>query len=270
MTEIFFHFEFNNVDKHLKVAVSAVKKSGEMLAREYGKFDRGTVILKARHEIVTKCDLLSEEMIVNEIRRNFPSSGIISEEKGEIKSYDRYTWILDPIDGTTNFSMHNPIWCISLALAEAGEIILGVIYAPVLDEMYIGTKNRAAELNGKKITVSRLKEGKVINTYGSSREIKDIKRAIAYYRKQKLAVFDCRQFGSAALELAYLACGRIESFVSFGTHDWDVAAGTLIAREAGAKITDFSGRPWRLGYPDIAASNGLVHQQILKVINSGK
>jgi myo-inositol-1(or 4)-monophosphatase len=255
------------MDKYLKIALNAVKKSGAMLAKEYGNFNRHDIRLKSHHEIVTRFDLLSEEVIINELRRNFPAHGIVSEEKGEIKGYGGLTWYIDPIDGTTNFAMHNPLWCVSLALAEAGELVLGIIYAPIMDELFVAVKNGGAELNGQKIKVSNIKEGKVLNTYCHGKKLAHIKKAIAYYRKQKLAEFDCRQLGSAALELAYVACGRVESFLAPGANDWDVAAGVVIVREAGGKVTDFANRPWQLGRGDIAASNGLVHGQILKAVN---
>ena len=263
-----------------KVAIAAVKKSGKMLIREYQNFDRGTIKLKPHHEILTRNDLLSEEIIIKEINNNFPNHKILSEEMGKAGHDSEYLWIIDPIDGTTNFSMHNPLWSISLAVAKANkdtkcpighlvsmDIILGVIYAPVLDELYVAELGKGASLNGKKIQVSNIKTGKVLNTFCHGRETAHVKRAIAYYRKQKLAELDCRQMGSAAIELAYVACGRVESFVAPGAHDWDVAAGVLLVQEAGGMVTDFAGQDWELGSGDIAASNGKVHREILRVIN---
>ncbi|MCK4553998.1 inositol monophosphatase [Candidatus Parcubacteria bacterium] len=263
-----------------KVATAAVKKFGKILIREYQNFDRATIKLKSHHEILTRNDLLSEEIIIKEINNNFPNHKILSEEMGEVGCDSEYLWIIDPIDGTTNFSMHNPLWSISLAVAKANidtkcpighlvsmDIILGVIYAPVLDELYIAELGKGASLNGKKIHVSNIKKGKVLNTFCHGTKPRDIKKALAYYRRQKLAELDCRQMGSAAIELAYVACGRVESFVAPGSNDWDVAAGVLLVQEAGGMVTDFSGRDWRLGVGDIAASNGKVHRDILRMIN---
>ncbi len=249
-----------------KVALNAAKQAGEMLKREYEKFDRKQVMLKSHHEILTKCDLMSQEIIIREIKKNFPAHGIVSEEKASEKNYSEYCWQIDPIDGTTNFSMHNPLWTISIALAKNDELIFGLIYAPMLGEIYIAQAGRGAELNGQKIFVSKISQGKILNTFCHGRKNADIKRALAYWRKQKLNELDCRQMGSAALELAYVASGRVESFVAPGTNDWDVAAGVLLVREAGGKVTDFKGRDWRLGEPNIAASNGKVHTQILRAI----
>jgi len=250
-----------------KIAITAVKKSGKLLLKEYKNFNRGNIKLKSHHEILTRADLLSEEIIIKEIRKNFSSHGILSEERGRIESVSDYLWIIDPIDGTTNFSMHNPLWSISLAVAQGGEIVLGVIYAPILGELYVADLGRGAKLNGKKIKVSNIKEGKILNTFCHGHKSSDVKKALAYYRKQKLAELDCRQLGSAAIELAFVAAGRIESFVAPGANDWDVAAGALIVKEAGGVVTDFTGQQWQLGSGDIAASNGLVHREILRVIN---
>lgn len=250
-----------------KIAVGAAKLAGGMLEKEYEKFDRKQVMLKSHHEVLTKCDLMSQEIIIKEIKNNFPVHGIVSEEKINEKIYGDCVWYLDPIDGTTNFTMHNPLWAISMALAKNDELIFGLVYAPMLEEIYIAEAGRGAELNGKKIHVSDIKEGKVLNTFCHGSKDSDIKKALFYWRKQKLSGLDCRQMGSSAIELAYVASGRVESFVEPGTHDWDVAAGVLLVREAGGKVTDFKGRNWRLGEPNIAASNGKVHGQILRAIN---
>jgi myo-inositol-1(or 4)-monophosphatase len=254
------------IEQIKKIALSAVRQSGEMLKKEYAKFNRLDVRLKSHHEILTKADLMSQEIIIREIGKHFSDHGIISEEKENIKNYSEYTWYIDPIDGTTNFSMHNPLWSIAVALAKQDELIFGLIYAPILNEMYLAQAGLGAELNGKKITVSTISQGKVLNTFCHGSKDSDIKKVLAYWRRQKLNELNCRQMGSAAIELAYVACGRVESFVAPDTHDWDVAAGVLLVREAGGKVTDFKGRNWRLGGPDIAASNGKVHIQILKAI----
>lgn len=252
-----------------KAALAAVKKSGVMLKKEYERFNRAGVILKSHHEILTKADLKSQEIIIGELKKYFPSHDIISEEKADKETRAEYCWYLDPIDGTTNFSMHNPLWCVSLALARKGELIFGVIHAPILGETYLASLGQGAKLNGKKISVSKISQGKVLNTFCHGYCAADIKQVLGYWRRQKLNELDCRQMGSAALELAYVASGRVESFLAPGTHDWDAAAGVLLVREAGGKVTDFSGRDWTLGTKQIAASNRKVHAQILKAINAG-
>lgn len=254
-------------NKIKQISLNAVKIAGKMLIKEYNKFNRLDVTLKSHHEVLTKADLMSQEIIIKELIKYFPGYGMVSEEKENTKNYSEYTWYLDPIDGTTNFTMHNPLWAISLVLAKNDELVFGLVYAPILEETYIAQAGQGAELNGKKISVSNIKEGKVLNTFCHGSKDANIKKALAYWRRQKLNELDCRQMGSAALELSYLASGRVESFLAPGTHDWDVAAGVLLVREAGGKVTDFKGRDWRLGEPNIAASNGKVHAQILKAIN---
>jgi len=250
-----------------KTALRAINSAGRALESEYANFNRLGVQLKSHHEILTKADLISQEIIIKELKKYFPAYGIVSEESAASKSFSEYTWQLDPIDGSTNFSMHNPLWSISLALARGRELVFGVVHAPLLKETYLAESGRGAELNGKKISVSKINQGKVLNTFCHGPKDANIKLALAYWRRQKLNELDCRQMGSAALELCYVAAGRVESFVAPGTHDWDVAAGVILVREAGGKVTDFDGRDWRLGQPNIAASNGKVHRQILKAIN---
>ena len=237
-----------------------------MLISEYKRFDRADVRLKAHHEILTRADLLSEETIIKEIRKDFPAHGILSEEQGSRQSDSPYLWIIDPIDGTTNFSMHNPLWAVSIGLAYEGAVALGVVYAPLLDELYTAEAGAGARLNGKKIRVSKIRSGKVLNTFCHGRDAKHVRRAIKYYAAQKQKELDCRQLGSASLELAFVAAGRIESIVIPGANAWDVAAGIVLAREAGGRVTDFRGADWTLKSVDMAASNGLVHREILKTL----
>jgi len=259
-------------EKIKKIAIEAVKKSGKMLLGEYGGFNRANVELKSHHEIMTKCDLASEKIIIDAVRKNFPDHRILSEEKGGLKGDGEYYWIIDPIDGTTNFTIHNPLWSISVGIAKIDKngtkkMVLGIVYAPVLDEMFLAELGKGATLNGKKIKPSKIKSGKVLNAFCHSTNPKDIKKAIKYYSYQKLHDFDCRQMGSAAIEMAFVACGRIESIMIPGAHPWDVSAGALLVREAGGKVTDFAGKEWNLDSRDIFASNRLVHGRILKIIN---
>ncbi len=253
-----------------KIAIEAIYLPAEMLKKEYLKFDRSTIKLKSKHEIVTKYDLMSEKMIIKKIKENFPDHHILSEEQGDNKKKSDYLWILDPIDGTSNFSIHNPLWSISLALLYKQELILGLILAPMLGELYLAEKNKGAYLNGKKIKTPKINKDKIVNTFchGSHRE--SIKKAIRYYQYQKLNKLDCRQLGSAAIELAYTALGRIDSLVIPGVKSWDVAAGALLVSEAGGKVSDFKNKKWNLESKDIIASNKEIHADIIKIINKLK
>ncbi len=248
------------------IAIKNISLVGEMLKKEYEKFDRSKIKLKARHEIVTKYDLLSEKMITEEIKKHFPDHQILAEESGYNKNKSDFLWIIDPIDGTTNFSIHNPLWSISVALLYKKEVVLGIILAPMLNELYVAEKGKGAYLNGKKIKVSTTEKDKNINTFCHSRKKSDIKKAVKYFSYQKMNGLDCRQLGSAAIELAYVSCGRIESLVIPGANSWDVAAGVLLVEEAGGIVTDFSNKKWNLESPDIVASNKKNHKNIIRDI----
>lgn len=248
------------------VITLAIKKLGTTLVGNYQSFNRKDIAMKSPHEIVTKYDLLSEKIILAAIHENFPEHAILSEEQGRDKTESEWLWLVDPIDGTTNFSMHNPLWCVIICLLHNDEPMLSVIYAPVLNELFIAKKGQGAFLNNKPIKVSEVREGKVINTFCHGSGEAAIKRAVKYYQIQKLNHFDCRQLGSAAIELAYVAAGRIESIMIPDVNIWDVAAGALLVREAGGRVTDLVGQEWNLASKDLIASNGLVHDQILSVV----
>ncbi|KKR33176.1 MAG: Inositol-1-monophosphatase [Candidatus Falkowbacteria bacterium GW2011_GWF2_39_8] len=268
-----------NLNKIKATATRAAKRAGEQLLKEFFKFDRSKIELKSKFEILTKCDLISERIILNEIKKAFPTHAILSEESGSNSIKSEYLWIIDPIDGSTNFSFHNPLWSISIGLAKDNQLICGLVYVPILKELYWAEKNKGAFCNGKKIKVSNLTDGNAVHTFCHGGTKGDIKTALAYYKKQKLDKLDCRQLGSAAIELAFVASGRTESIMIPGVRIWDIAAGVLLVREAGGQVTDFSGKPWQLEFSDtifknnetssrkdILASNCLVHDEILKVI----
>ncbi len=255
-------------DNHLRaVAVTAAYSAGEKLLERYYKYTRNDARFKSSHEIVTKSDAISEKIIISEIKKHFSDHRILSEESGKIKGMSDYLWVIDPLDGTHNFSMHNPLWAVSLALFKGEELVLGIVFAPVLNELFLAEKGSGAWLNGQRIKVSKYKGEKVINTFCHGSKLSDIKKALKYYNYHKLHDLDCRQLGSASLELAYTACGRIESILVPGANSWDVAAGVLLVREAGGRVTDFQNKDWNIKSSDMAASNGLVHKDILKSIN---
>ncbi len=253
--------------KMIKTASQAALTAGRELLAVYEKFDRSGVKFKTPREIVTKADLLSERIIKKIIKANFPDHQILSEESGLSGKASPYLWIVDPIDGTTNFSMHNPLWSISIALSYKGEIQLGIVLVPILGEVFVAVKGLGAYLNGQKIQVSEKRIKEAINTFCHGSDLKDIKRAIRYYEKQKLHNFDCRQLGSTAVELAYVAAGRVESIGIPGARVWDVAAGVLLVSESKGKVTDLTGEKWNIKSRDILASNGRDHS---KLINAWK
>ncbi len=257
----------DNINVIKKVAITAAQKAGKLLLNEYNIFKRQSARLKAKHEIITKADLIAEKSILSEIRKKFPDHQILSEEAGKINNLSNYFWIVDPLDGTTNFSIHSPLWAVSIGVAYNNELVLGVVLAPFLDELFIAEKGKGARLNQRKITVSRVTPKKIINTFCHGSKTRDIKKALKFLNYQKIKHLDCRQLGSASLELAYVAAGRTESIMIPGAHPWDVAAGVLLVREADGRVTDFKDRDWNLSSRDILASNGRVHEELLRVIN---
>lgn len=254
------------LEKIRQTGILAAYAAGNELLKRYGKYQRKDQKFKSFHEIVTQADLAAEKIILKEIKNNFPDHQILSEEAGQNKNKSDYLWVVDPLDGTHNFSMHNPLWSVSIACLYKNEVILGIIFAPFLNELYVAEKNVGAWLNGRRLHVSGFSGAKVINTYCHGGTIKDIKRAIKYYDYQKLHNLDIRQLGSAALELAYVAAGRIESIVIPGARSWDVAAGALLVSEAGGRISDFKNNNWNIKSSDLAASNGVIHSDLIKIL----
>jgi myo-inositol-1(or 4)-monophosphatase len=256
-----------NNNKLRAIAVTAAYAAGEKLLERYYRYERSDAKFKSFHEILTKSDLVSEEIIIEKIKQNFPDHRILSEEAGKIAGKSEYLWVIDPLDGTHNFSMHNPLWAVSIALFHKNQPVLGVVFAPALSELFLAEAGQGAWLNGKRIKVSAYNGEKTINTFCHGSKVRDMKKALKYYRYRKLHDLDCRQLGSASLELAYTACGRVESIVIPGANSWDVAAGALLVQEAKGRVTDFKNKNWGLKSSDMAASNSLVHKEVLRVIN---
>lgn len=251
-----------------QTAIKAARTAGKLLLEKFKKLDRKTVKFKSKHDILLPLDLQAEKIILDIIRKKYPNHHILSEESGELGPKSDYLWIVDPLDGTTNYSMGNPLFNTSIALAYKNELILGVIYAPCLKEFYLAEKDKGALLNGKSIHVSQKnKLSQALLTYCHGSRDKNIKRILKIYQKFKFSGFDMRQLGSAGLELAFVARGSTECIMIPGAHIWDVAAGTLLVREAGGKVTDFKGKEWNLKSKDILASNGKMHNQIINKIN---
>ncbi len=252
------------MNSFLDVAVETAREAGAILLAE---FDRPVKIsYKGEVDIVTQADRLSEEAIVSRLRTHFPKHAIVAEEGGGKESDSPFRWHVDPLDGTTNFAHGYPCFAVSLGLEEAGELIAGVIFQPISGELFTAAKGEGAYLNQKKIEVSRIEK---LATSLLSTGFPSVKRAqnpnIRYYWDFTLRSHGVRRDGSAAMDLAAVACGRFEGFWEFGLHSWDTAAGVLLVREAGGMVTDFSGQPYRLGDRELLASNGRVHEEMKEV-----
>lgn len=248
-----------------KVAIDA----GSLLLKKFNHLSVKDISFKDRYEIVTKLDFESEKIILNAIKKQFPNHSIISEEAGFVKNKSDFLWIIDPLDGSTNYKIGSPLFAVIITLSYKDQILFGFSYAPALGEFYEAELGRGAKLNNRKLHVSKtdkLYESVNLYCHGSTR--KDIKRAIKIYSELKIAGRDCRQVGCAALEFGFVAAGRTESILIPGANIWDAAAGALMVSEAGGKVTDFYGEKWTIKSKDIIASNGLIHSKLLESIKN--
>jgi len=219
---------------------------------------------KGDADLVTVADRKSEALILERIRRQFPTHDVMGEEGTRIESGSDYKWYVDPLDGTTNFAHGFPVFCVSLAVEYRGRRVAGVIYDPTRDEMFAAELGKGALLNGQPIHVSatsRLAECLVGTGFPSQKRHKSPN--IYFYHQLTLRTHGVRRAGSAALDLCNVACGRFDGFWEFNLNPWDTAAGVLIVEEAGGRVTNFSGGPFQLDSRETLASNGLVHDALI-------
>ena len=248
------------------VAITAAKKAGKILLNLSASKIRYK--MKAKHDILAEGDIKSEKAIIDEIKRHFPTHGILSEEMGEYIKKSEYLWVIDPIDGTINFSRQIEEYCISIAVEHRGKLILGLIYQPALDNLYIAEKGKGAYLNGKRITVSDEKEViSMLLATDSSSKIDTRIRNYEILAKACKEVRHIRIFGSGALHLAKIAFGNIDIYYKTKANYWDYASGALLVKEAGGIVTDFQGNKFSRTSKGIVASNGKTHTKILKMLN---
>jgi myo-inositol-1(or 4)-monophosphatase len=216
-------------------------------------------------DLVTETDRRAEAAIVGRIRKAFPDHAIVAEEGSEgAPRGAKYCWYIDPLDGTTNFAHGYPCFCTSIALLENDVPLVGVVVNPIANETFSAVRGKGAQLNGNPIHVSAVpKLGAGLVATGFPTKMLRHKRAnIEYYWGFTVRSHGVRRDGSAALDLCTVACGRFEGFWEFGLHSWDTAAGILIVREAGGKVTDLNGEEYRVGGPNILATNGLIHDEM--------
>ncbi len=255
-----------------KMFKSTLVRATEAGAAELQRFFNGTFKISNKegvNNLVTEADHAAEKAIIEEITKDFPDHFILSEEAGEIKTASEYKWIIDPIDGTVNFANGIPICCVSIALEYKGEIILGAVYNPNMNEFFLAEKGTGATLNGKKIQVSDkttvIKSCLVTGfpyTY-----LDEPYGPIQIFEKLIRQGIPVRRLGSAAIDLCWVAAGRFDGFYEHKLAAWDSAAGYLIVEEAGGKVTDFKGEKYSPYQPHIVATNGKIHDELLKVVN---
>lgn len=255
-----------NLSQKRKIAIKAALKAGKILMKNFGQ--EKVSERKRGQELVIKADLESEKIILKIIQEKCPFDNILSEEIGKIEKGSVYSWLIDPLDGTSNYAMANPFFAVSLALAEQEEIISGVIYLPFFKELFWAEKDKGAFCQGKKIEVS--KQSNFDNSFfvfcqGCE---KNLKRITNLYSRIRPAVWDLRKLGSAACECVYVAQGKAEAYLTTKIRPFDVAAGILLVEQAGGRATDWQGQAWNLhlDQSDLLVSNGRIHQKLLKII----
>jgi myo-inositol-1(or 4)-monophosphatase len=218
--------------------------------------------LKGEHDLVTAADRASEKLIVERLRSSFPSHSIVAEEGGGHEGSSEFRWYVDPLDGTTNFAHNFPVYNVTLALERDGELIAGVIADPTRNEIFTAELGSGAFLNDKRIHVSkvnRIEDALIATGFPSRRRHQNIN--VHFFYQLSMLSHGVRRPGAAALDLAYIACGRLDMFWEFNLHPWDIAAGVLLIREAGGVCTDMRGKSLDLRDPHILADNGLVHEE---------
>lgn len=246
------------------------RKAGAFIKEQLSNISAEKIETKGTHNYVTYVDKTAEKIIVDNLSLVLPESGFIAEEGTSEHCGERFNWIIDPLDGTTNFIHGLSPFAVSIALMENNEIVVGVIYEVSLDECFYAWKNGSAMLNGKQISVSRAKSvnDSLIATgfpYHDYSLVPKFLETLDYFMRNSHGM---RRLGSAATDLAYVACGRFEAFYEYGLNAWDVAAGALIVERAGGKVSDFKGGNDYIFGKELVSSNSLVHEEFLGVVKS--
>jgi len=249
--------------------VAVAEKTGLFIMAEAEHFDISLTEHKGVNDFVSYVDREAEKMIVEGLEKLIPGAGFLAEEEIYSAGNGSYRWIIDPLDGTTNFIHNLHPFAVSIALEEEGQITAGVVYEASGKEIFMAWKNGGAWLNGRKIKVSKaykLADSLVATgfPYKNFKRLPSYMECLEYLMKNTHGI---RRMGSASIDLAYVACGRFEVFYEYSLNPWDVAAGTLLVREAGGIVTDFSGKNENITGEEIIASNSRIHHEILKIIN---
>lgn len=252
------------MSRYLPELEAIAREAGSLLMSYFAR--RVKVEYKGEVDLVTEADRASEKLIVERLRTRWPEHGIVAEEGTRSETDAEYRWYVDPLDGTTNFAHGYPVFCISIALARNdGQLEVGVLYDPTRDEFFAAERGSGATLNDEPIHVSnttRLAESILGTGFPSHKRHKNPN--IFFYHQITLRSHGVRRAGSAALDLANVACGRYDGFWEFNLNPWDTAAGVLLVQEAGGKVTRFDGSPFRLDSREVLGSNGLIHQELIR------
>lgn len=248
----------------LDSAVEVARQAGELIQDFAGKnigYD-----LKGEQDLVTEADRASEALIVQYLQSHFPGHAIVAEESGEHQGSADYTWYVDPLDGTTNFAHGFPVYNVTLGLEHKGELIAGVIHDPIRGETFMAEKGSGAFLNDKRIAVSKTSElSRALSATGFPSRKRHQSINVHFFYQTSIRSQGVRRAGAAAIDLAYVSCGRLDLFWEFRLNPWDIAAGVLLLEEAGGKITDMHGAPVQLRCPHLLATNAKLHPEALEL-----
>lgn len=257
----------------INVMTGAAMKAGRALVRDFGEVEQLQVSRKGPGDFVSVADTKAERIILRELQKARPDFGFLLEEKGEIRGSDETRrWIVDPLDGTTNFLHGVPHFAVSIGLEENGQIIAGVIYQPVTDEMFWAERGRGAYVNSQRLRVSGRRDMSLcLVATGIPHQGRE---GDGFFTGELNAIMPqvagVRRFGAATLDLAYVAAGRYDAFWESGLSPWDIAAGVILIQEAGGMITEFNGRAEMLKTGQVLASNGLVHGPMTRLLREGR
>jgi myo-inositol-1(or 4)-monophosphatase len=259
------HEEIEDVTSELETALSAARRAGEVLRA--GFVAEHAIAYKGEVDFVTEVDKQAERVIGEGLLGTFPTHGMLAEEGGELAGEGDARWIVDPLDGTTNYAHGLPIFCVSVALERAAEgVILGVVHDPMREETFVAERGRGAMLNGRPVSVSDTDEpirALIATDFPYDRE--RMPETLELFGRFSALSRGMRRSGAAALDLCYVAAGRLDGYYMRGVRPWDIAAGSLIVREAGGKITDYRGDELALDGGEIVASNGRLHSAMRRL-----
>ncbi len=252
----------------LNTAIKAARKAGTVILRHADHVDRLSIETKGRNDFVSEVDRLAEAEIIQTIRNAYPDHAILAEESGE-QAGSQYKWIIDPLDGTTNFLHGYPQYAVSIAVSNEGKLDQAVVFDPLRNEMFIASRGKGAQLNDRKIRVSKTvtMEAALLGTGFPFKEFDRLDLWIETFRELLPMTSGVRRAGSAALDLAHLASGRLDGFWEFGLKPWDMAAGCLLIQEAGGIVTDIDGADSYLESGNIVAGTVKIYEAMLKILN---
>ncbi len=254
----------------LNFAIQTARDAGRLLAERFGRALQ--ITNKSELDLVTESDLASERLIIERIKTYHPRHAILAEESGASGPADRAgdegCWIIDPLDGTTNYAHGYPCFCVSIGLEHKGRMEIGVVYDPMRDEMFSAERGEGASLNGRRIGVSPVASlaGALLCT-GFPYDVRERSEFARHFANFIMNAQGVRRDGAAALDLAYVACGRFDGFWEEGLKPWDVAAGVLLVEEAGGRVSKYDGGSVSVYTPPILASNGLLHEPMMRVLS---